>query len=241
MLPAVNCPEFKLERQMAPLVCEWLQKAHLTVKSEFSLPWGICDFVGISLNLNNVRKRLSLKQRKPIGPRQRIELLQHIPDKDTGCAISVQELERAYMEETPPRSFRTEIEKLVADRFVAKTSSGSLQKLNGWMPLQKRIVAVEVKLARVSDAICQAAANKAFTTESYVALPWQLAHRHVTGARASEFLEAGVGVLAVAERGCRVVLRPSSFGIQTDPTMQIHCVERFWRSRDSSTSAAWRP
>jgi hypothetical protein len=241
MLPAVNYQEFKLERQMAPLVREWLQKAHLTVKSEFSLPWGICDFVGISLNLNNVRKRLSLRQTKPIGPIQRVQLLQHIPDKDTGHSISVQQLERTCMRETLSRSFRTEVDKLIADRFVSKTGSGSLQKLNGWMPLQKRIVAVELKLARVSDAICQAAANKAFATESYVALPWQLAYRHAKGARASGFLEAGVGVLAVTERGCRVVLRPSSFGIQTDPTLQIHCVERFWRSRGSSTSTAWRP
>jgi hypothetical protein len=238
VLPAVNCPEFKLERQMAPLVCEWLQNAHLTVKSEFSLPWGICDFVGISLNLNNVRKRLSLKQTRPIGPMQRVELLQHIPDQDTGCAISLEELERAYMKGTASRLVKTEVDKLIADRFVSKTSSGSLQKLNGWMPLQKRIVAVELKLARVSDVICQAAANRAFATESYVALPWQLAHRHAKGARASEFLDAGVGVVAVAERGCRVVLRPSTVGIHTDPILQAHCVERFWRSRGSSTSAA---
>lgn len=229
---------FKFESEMAPPVREWMRRAGLTIKSEFSLPWGICDIVGVSLNHTNVRKRTRLKQTKYIGPIRRIQLLQQIPDQDTGLAIFEEELEKGYGSETASLCLRTEVERLIAGRFVSRTKSGSLQKMNGWMPLQKRIVAVELKLARVSEAICQAAANKAFATESYAALPWQLAYRHARGRHASRFLEAGVGVLAVSERGCRVALKPSARGILTDTSLQIHCVERFWRSRGSSTSTA---
>lgn len=237
---SMNQPLFKLESEMAPLVCEWMHRAGLTVKYEFSVPWGICDLVGVSLNLVNARKRIRLNQSKPIGPIRRIQLLQHIPDQDTGREISEQELEKTYGGELFS-ALRADIDKLVAGRFVSRTSSGNLQKLNGWVPLQKRIVAVEMKLARISEAICQATANKAFASESYVALPRQLACRHAKGVRASGFLHAGVGLLAVSQSGCRVVLRPSECGIQTEAILQMHCVERFWRSRDSSTSAASRP
>lgn len=233
MLPSVNQPLFKLERQMAPLVCEWMQKAGLAIKSEFSLPWGVCDFVGVSLNLAHVRRRIALKQIKPIGPIRRIELLQQIPDQESGLAIALADLESASTSGTDSPSISTDLEKLVRDHFVARNSSGHLQKRNGWMPLQKRIVAVELKLARISEAICQAAANKAFSTESYVALPWPLAHRYGNRPRASEFLNAGVGILAVAEHGCRVTLRPSAQGIDMNPILQVHCVERFWRTKDN--------
>lgn len=225
---------FKLETEMAPAVSDWLRKLRLTVKEEFSLPWGICDLVGVSLNLNNVRKRLTLKQTKAIGPLWRVDLLRYIPDQETGRTISVRQLERVYGNRIPTPVVTTEIEKLVSDRFVLRTRTGSLQKLNGWVPLQKRIVAVELKLMRVSEALCQAASNRAFATESYVALPWEMARRLSRGPRVSDFNDAGVGILAVAHDACRVMLPASARGIKTDLTLQMHCVERFWRSRGSS-------
>jgi len=221
---------FKLETEMAPAVCEWLRSARLTVKQEFSLPWGICDLVGVSLNLNNVRKRLTLKQTKAIGPLWRVDLLRQIPDQETGRTISVQELERVYGNRITSPVIATEIEKLVADRFVLQTDTGGFQKLNGWVPLQKRIVAVELKLMRVAEALCQAASNRAFATESYVALPWEMALRLSKGSRVSDFDDAGVGILAVAHDACRVMFPASAHGIKADTTLQMHCVERFWRS-----------
>ncbi len=224
---------FKLEKDMAPAVYAWLRQSQLTVKREFSLPWGICDFVGVSLNVRNVRERLSLKQTKAIGPLWRVDLLRQIPDEKTQRTISVRQLEKAYGHRFPTHAIHTEVERLVADRFVFRTGAGSLQRLNGWEPLQKRIVAVELKLSRISDALCQAASNRVFA-ESYVALPRDMAEKLSKSKRVSDFGDAGVGILAVARNVCRVVLSPSGQGIKTDPTLQMHCVERFWRSRDSS-------
>ena len=50
------------------------------VKHEFSTPWGICDLVGCSLNMNKVKQRLRLKQTKAIGSFLRAHLLSLIPD-----------------------------------------------------------------------------------------------------------------------------------------------------------------
>ncbi len=45
------------------------------------------------------------------------------------------------------------------DGFIVRTDTQALQKINGWMPLQKRLVAVELKLSRVEEAISQAVNN----------------------------------------------------------------------------------
>jgi len=38
------------------------------VKPEFSLPWGICDLVGVKLDPIKVKRRLSYGQTRPVGP-----------------------------------------------------------------------------------------------------------------------------------------------------------------------------
>ena len=43
------------------------------------------------------------------------------------------------------------------------------------MPLHDRIVAVEMKLSGIADALDQALQNKAFAEESYVAFPTDVA------------------------------------------------------------------
>jgi len=45
---------------MAPPVMRWLRRNGLMVKPEFSLPWGICDLVGVKLDPIKVKRRLSL-------------------------------------------------------------------------------------------------------------------------------------------------------------------------------------
>ncbi len=173
---------FERENEMAKPVHQWLRRQHLLIKSEFVLPWGICDLVGLSFNGQQVAKRLSFRQHRPIGPLQRIDLLRHIPDQESGSAITLNRLRKLaeYRELAYP--FERDLQMLIANRFVVATKNGSLQKVNGWMPLHERIVAVELKLYRISEAVSQA--------------------------------------------------------FQADTTIQMHCVERFWRTRDNSSSTA---
>src|SRR6266404_4071797 len=200
---------------MAKPVHQWLRRQHLLIKSEFVLPWGICDLVGLSFNGQQVAKRLSFRQHRPIGPLQRIDLLRHIPDQESCSAITLNRLRKLaeYRELAYP--FERDLQMLIANRFVVATKNGSLQKVNGWMPLHERIVAVELKLYRISEAVSQALSNRAFATESYIALPAKIAERFVRNVRHAEFRNTGIGVLAVTKTTCRMLV-PASQVVQAD-------------------------
>lgn len=227
---------FKRESEMTLPVRRWLSREGLLIKSEFVLPWGICDLVGLSFNKHQVKKRLSYRQRLPIGPLQRVELLRHIPDQESGCSITLGELQKLAERTIFAPSLENELNRLIANKFVVSDGCGSLQKLNGWAPMHRRIVAVELKLQRISEALSQALSNRAFATESYIALPYIAAERLARGSRRLDFSRNGIGILGVTERTCKVLLRAAQL-TEPDETLQMHCVERFWRTRDSSSSA----
>lgn len=230
---------FERENEMARPVLQWLSRQHLLVKSEFVLPWGICDLVGLSFKQEQVAKRLALRQHRPIGPLKRIDLLRHIPDQESGSAVTLNGLRKFAEDGGVAYPFERDLQNLIANRFVIATKNGSLQKVNGWMPLHERIVAIELKLSRISEAVTQALSNRAFATESYIALPAKIAERLVGSARHPKFGLTGIGVLGVTRTTCKVVV-PAVQVIEADPTLQTHCVERFWRTRDSSSSTAGR-
>src|SRR5579859_2758384 len=183
---------FLRESEMAKPVRHWLRRENLLVKEEFVLPWGISDFVGLSFNESQVKKRLSLRQYRPIGPMHRVELLRHIPDQESGSEIPFSRLQKKTNGTAFTRPLEDELRTLVANRFVVSKENGSLQKLNGWAPMHDRIVAVELKLSRVSEALAQAVSNRAFATESYIGLPAKAAERLAGSDRCSEFCKTGI-------------------------------------------------
>jgi hypothetical protein len=230
---------FKRESEMASPVRNWLYRQDLQIKQEFAVPWGVCDFVGVSFRAHHVLKRLVCGQHKSIGPLRRVEVLRHIPEKDSGESISFHQL----LEVCGPvdaESLQSDLKNLLASRFISRSRTNGFQKINGWVPLHKRIVAVELKLHRISEALGQASSNKAFATESYVAFPSDLARRLFVGDRKDEFVAAGVGILEVQSDTCRVRLRPDSRSVNSDDSLRAHCVERFWRTRGSSSLIAER-
>ena len=226
---------FRLENQMAPSVVRWMQNQGLVVKREFLVPWGICDLVGVKLNPKLVRKRLAYGQKRPVGPPLRLHILSKIPDIDSGVSITQNEIQCELFGYLPHEILKTEIDHLVRLRFVTSPRQGQFQKINGWAPLHKRIVAVELKLSRISEALGQASSNRTFTTESYVALPSAQAHRLAKSGRADEFRRKGIGLLAVSQNSCRRLLFSSYVTGIPDEVLQAHCVERFWRTRDRSS------
>jgi hypothetical protein len=225
---------FTREREMTQPVRRWLQREGLSVKPEFGLPWGICDLVGLSFNEVHVAKRLSYRQNRPIGPLQRIDLLSRIPDRESGSEITFGKLQEWAETASFGSSLERELCALITNKFVVVKKNGCLEKVNGWAPMHQRIVAVEMKLCRISDALSQAQSNRSFAPESYVALPAGIARRFVLTQRLTEFTESGVGILAVTRTTCSVVL-PATQRVQPDEVLQTHCVERFWRTRGNSS------
>ena len=219
---------FNYEREMVEPAAQWLQQQGLLVKREFPTPWGICDLVGCSLNQNKVRTRRRLRQTRPIRSQLRVHLLSLIPERETGNGVGVEDLYRAFEPYLDRERIEREVQRLVKDRFVQRVGDDTFCKRNGWMPLHKRLVAAELKLTRIDDALHQAINNLGFADESYVALPTDVAKRLARGKRRSDFDERGIGVLAVSPDGCRRVLAPGKQKPSTTNTTQAYAVERFW-------------
>ncbi len=212
---------------MAPPVLQWLRRRGLVVKREFSVPWGICDLVGVKLDAERVRRRMSLGQVSAIGPRLRLHILSRIPDHESKKSITLTRLEREFSAFMPREVLQSQLDSLAKSGFIVSPKRGLFQKINGWAPLHVRIVAVELKLSRISDAIAQARANCAFATDSYVALPGQLALRIARSPRARTLTLSGIGLLAVWRQTCREVVRPWTDAHHYNEVIQAHVVERF--------------
>jgi hypothetical protein len=223
---------FRLEREMATPGREWLKRQGLLIKEEFSTPWGICDLVGVSFSQERVRQRLNLGQREAIGPPLRIALLNRIPDSEAGETVAPARLESEFNDLLTPCEIQRALRNLIESGFVVTVHSGCLQKLNGWVPLHWRIVALELKLRRVEEALNQARSHLRFATHSYVGLPSELALRVAQSTRRRDFLNLGVGIVAVSPTHCEVVVRSQGqSSAEQDKVLQMHCVERFWRTR----------
>jgi len=223
---------FVRESDMAVSVAGWMKSSGMDVKSEFVTPWGICDLVGLAFNRERFTRRLEQKQTGAVSSITRAVLLLHIPDDEKKSWTTRDRLVRQFAPSIPEDVVSEQIDRLIADRFVVSSSRGRLQKVNGWMPLQDRLVAVELKLSRVAEAMRQALNHLGFAEESYVGLPAKVARRAASSSSCwSEFLEAGVGLLSVSRRGCNVLVPSRANRKWIDDAVQLYCVEKFWRTR----------
>jgi hypothetical protein len=158
----------------------------------------------------------------------RVYLLSRIPGEDRQTTISIEGLHEHFGELLDRGRIEAEVQRLIGDHFVEEPSPHAYFKRNGWMPLHKRLVAVELKLTRIDDALHQAINNLGFADESYVGLPSESAYRVINSKKKMDFHRGGVGVLAIASGGCRVVLRTNKRWSDSETVSQAYSVERFW-------------
>ncbi len=135
------------------IVLMWDTHADLHVKREFVTPWEICDRAGLSFNTQHAAHRLHLRLNKSVASITRAALRLEIPDAETDKSISTARLVSRFAATVGEEQVAAEVERLIGDRFVLLTSGGRLQEMNGWMPLQDRLVAVELKLNRIAEAL----------------------------------------------------------------------------------------
>jgi hypothetical protein len=222
---------FDYEHQMVEPAEQWLASQGLATKREFSMPWGICDLVGCSLNKKKVRKRLELGQTKPIGPQMRLIILSRIPDQEEGKSVTMYRLYRDFADFFDEARIALEIERLITNKFVQVTPEGAFQKLNGWVPLHKKVVALELKLTRINDALHQAMNHLEFADDSYVGVPIEIGQRLINNRKKAEFIHEGIGIVGIGRKKCKVFLKPTPNKSPRNEIVQMHCVERFWRTR----------
>jgi hypothetical protein len=217
---------FDIEEEMWIPAIKWLTDQGLGYKREFRMPWGICDLVGIEWSHQRVSDRRLRRQKTPIGPPSRVAILQLIPDEESGRSIDIGAITTQIQQ--PLERVTRELKSLIRGNFVKQSPDGSLTSAVSWVPLHRRIVAVELKLDRIEEAINQARSHVAFATESYVGFPKVVAERIVTSHHVDVLRKAGVGLLSVTYAGAVVLAEPVTGQILRDGVLQMHCVERFW-------------
>ena len=217
---------FRYERDMVGPAKAWLESRGLLTKTEFLTPWGICDLVGCSLNSRNASKRMKLRQTSTMGSLTRVKLFSLMPDSQP---VRMEELNAKVGSFISNGKVSAEMRELVVRRFVEITPHGAFLKKDGWIPLQKKIVALELKLARIGEAFDQALAHLEFADESYVGYPAYIAKRVVASGKRQAFVSAGIGVLAVMPSQCGILL-PARASSSPNPVVQTYLVERFWRT-----------
>jgi len=228
--------EFRLEKDMISPIHDWLAGQVVHVKREFRTPWGYCDLVGCTLSLTKVNNRLRLSQHEPIGSLESVDVLWQIPDEISGKSIELESLAAFYAPWMDVDRVAQHVALLERKRFVVRNQTGELQKRNGWFPLHKRLIAIEAKLARVEEAVYQAARHLTYADEAYVALPSRLARRIPKSQRERQFRDLGLGLLAVTNQTVRVLIEPGNHA-ETDQVLQAHSVEKFWQLRFRGNSA----
>jgi hypothetical protein len=221
---------FHFEAEMQAPVRQWLKAQGLITRAEFATPWGICDLVGVSFNSSSVEKRLGHGQTQTIGPASRVAILHEIPDEEDHAAITFRRLSKLFEHIVEPEFLRHQINYLTKAKFVASPKLNCYKRINGWLPLHDRIVAIELKLSRLSEAINQASAHRTFASEAYVALPRATALRVIGDRRVHQLSAAGVGLLSVERQSCEVIASPPRSASLADPVLQLAFVERFWIS-----------
>lgn len=222
---------FKAEANMTKPVIQWMKSLGLIVKSEFITPWGMCDLVGLSFRNRSVNHRLRLRQTQSISSLTRAALLLRIPEAEKGKSVTQRTLVREFASVVSKEIVMEHTQQLIEQGFVIKSSSDRLQKLNGWAPLHKRLIAVELKLNRIEEVMAQARNNQSFAEESYVGLPKDVALRVLAKrARWESSLETGVGLLAVSPRSCEVLIRPRRTSHLSNDILKFCAIEKFWRS-----------
>lgn len=90
-----------------------------------------------------------------------------------------------------------------------------------WMPLYENIIAVELKLSRISEVISQARTHMHYTHGSYIAMPIRTARRAVDRT-------LGVGVLGVRKSSVEIL----KYAVRCRPKNEWfshRIVEAFWR------------
>ena len=230
-------PDFNFERDMTIPATKWLINQGLMVKHEFRMTWGICDVVGLEPQHPNIALRLQSGQRRPVGPPSRIALLRELSTDAGGVGSTLSDLSQRLG--WLPNRTGAELKILIERCFARETTKGRFVSVSEWRPLHQRIIAIELKLDRIDEAISQARSHTVFATDSFIALPRPVAERVVSHHdRVEQLKRSGIGLLSVSRFEVTQMFpcnadRP----YETDPILQRHCVERFLPQFTSTPSS----
>lgn len=219
---------FRFESEMKDPVTQWCLSRGFSVKNEFQTQWGVCDVVACSLDPEKVGRRGVSKKKRKLNSHLRISILLSIPAKRAKRSISFQEIWLRYKQYYDENEINQELSTLLNDGFVAQNKEGKYHRIDDSYPLHSNLVAIELKLSRISDAIIQAHNNLLFADESYVGLPIDVAREiRADSERKREIVENGIGLLGVDKDDCHVLIDAPKSAHHKNRVFQIQYSESF--------------
>jgi hypothetical protein len=225
MPPALKAAD--LEAHLAGTVLRWLCEQGLLVQmEEFVTPWGVADLLGIRFNVDRVQARVAAGHLDPVSDAHAMQLLLSLPTGGKSKRIS--DVARKFVPLFGSALFERAVRNLIRKRFVVPKGA-LLVRRTEWMPFHEQLVAVELKLRRVDEALAQARRHKAITAESYVGMPAVIAERVAFTERRSEFEDAGVGLLSVQDGICKVLIPPDLSAKTLIEAQELCAAEACWR------------
>lgn len=224
MPPAIKTAD--LEAHLAGAVLCWLGGQGMEQMEEFVTPWGVADVLGIRFNIDRVRARIAAGHLDPVGDAHAMHLLLSLPTGGRPKRLS--DVARKFEPLLGAVLFERAVRNLMRKRFVVQEGA-SLVRRTDWMPYHEQLVAVELKLRRVDEALAQARRHKAITAESYVGMPAVIAERVAFTERRADFEAAGVGLLSVQDDICKVLISPDSSTKTVIEAQALCAAEACWR------------
>lgn len=225
MPPALKAAD--LESHLAGTVLRWLAEQGLLVQmEEFVTPWGVADVLGIRPNLDRVQQRIAAKHLDAVSDVHAMQFLLSLPIGGKPRRIS--DAARKFEPLFGPDLFERTVKNLIRKRFVVQEGA-SLIRHTEWMPYHEQLVAVELKMRRVDEALAQARRHKAITAESYVGMPAVVAERVAFTEKRADFEAAGVGLLSVQDDICKVLIAPDLSAKTVIEAQEFCAAEACWR------------
>lgn len=218
----------RLESQLHWPAESWLLDKGFITSREFRTPWGISDLVGIKVNLERTLLRISLGQTDPLGDVCSIMVLLKTPTAASRRSVSAEELVAALGDLMGKTEVEKNIQRLRKKKILLENAAGRFSRETPWLPYHDEFVSVELKLQRVEEALKQARRHKTITSSSYVGLPRALANRVVSSSRKEDFIQSGVGLLAIDGNDCTETLPPVRMTNDLERAYEIAAADRCW-------------
>lgn len=210
------------------LFVEQLQKFYenknkLTLR-EVNFSYGVADLVLLDIDNKKFGLRKKREQRGTLLNRKYFEVLSILPDIDDNKPEPMILSEIATKSGISQSYIRSSILKDLIDGGFVKAIDKGYVKVNGWVPIAKKVTAIEAKLSDWKSGIWQAQRYLNVADVAYLAMPPEYIHR----VDLQECINAGIGLIRFdpLTHKHKVLIKPLGLPV-TDPPIRNYVTELF--------------
>jgi len=217
-------------------VVAWV-KAHFEavgafVAPELSMGWGRADLVAFELDLEKCRARIRNGQFRSLDRADHYRALRHMPELESGDHVSIGALS-VYLGRSASYVRASLVPFLERAGYAKRVGPGMLAKVNGFIPIAQKVIAIEAKVSDWRKGAIQAKRHRCFANRVYLALASEYVHRVDL-----ELLQRhGIGLIAASSTRVDELLESPAMP-PTDPDRHSFSAEWLWRYRRAAVLKA---